>query len=106
MCYEKDLKIAMKLISLANSAKDRGIEFDLPLQSLVNIHKASHCFYTGTKFINRPNHPLSRTIDRVDNSKGYIKGYIVACTKEFNSRKGNITKKDIKILMRKVLRRY
>jgi hypothetical protein len=103
MCYRKDLIIAKKLVSLSISAKARGIEFDLSLQSLRNIHRARKCFYTGTVFINKSNHPLSRTIDRVDNSKGYVVGNVVACTKIFNNKKGSLTKNDIRILMRKVL---
>ena len=103
MCTKADLQIARKLVALYSSASDRNIEFDLPFQSLKNIFNAKRCYYTGVEFSNKPNHPLSRTIDRVDNNLGYIAGNVVACTKEFNGKKANLTKDDIRLLARKVL---
>jgi len=99
----KDLQIAKKFVSLEKSAKKRGLDLNLSLTSLRNIFKAKKCFYTGTTFVQKEGNIHSRTIDRVNNTKGYVTGNVVACTFEFNSRKGGITPEDIKILMRKVL---
>ena len=98
-----DYFIAKKYISMKESAEKRGITFDLPLQSLINIMKANKCFYTGVLLNDIENDPNKRTIDRIDNSKGYIKGNVAACSLSFNQRKGCITKEDVKILSRHLL---
>lgn len=68
-----DLQLAQKYLNKAQSAKDRGIEFDLPFQSFKNIIRAKKCKYTGI--------PLTKetlTIERVNSKLGYIKGNCVA----------------------------
>lgn len=97
---EDDLKIhmkaAQKYCSLADSARQRGLEFNLSLLSLLNLYKAKRCFFTKKKL------SLDQiTIDRVDNRKGYVTGNVVACDASFNSRKGSLTPEDIKILYMK-----
>lgn len=97
-----DLIIARKYINLQNSATSRGLEFDLSLTSIKNLLSAKRCYYTGVPLVDVPNHPNQRTIDRVDNTKGYIKGNVVACSNSFNGMKGKLTPEDIKILYTKV----
>lgn len=46
------------------------------------------CYYTGSRFTNSENY--RRTIDRVDSSKGYVKGNVVACTHGINQIKNLI----------------
>lgn len=80
---KSDLEIAKGYVNKHKNAQERGILFDLPLQSYANVMKAKKCYYTGL--------PLSSnniTIDRVDNSKGYVKGNVVACVLFFNNLKG------------------
>ena len=72
-----DLAVARKLVNLSNSAKSRGKEFNLNLTSIRNLMKAKHCYYTGVKLTNS-----NRTIDRVDNDKGYVIGNVVACCED------------------------
>jgi hypothetical protein len=80
-----DLRVAKKYVSLQQSAKKRGKDFDLSLTSLKNLLKAKKCYYTGVPLTH-----ATRSIDRVDNTKGYIKGNVVACHTNINQLKGNL----------------
>ncbi len=100
-----DDELARKFIGLSESAKSRGIVFDLSLLSVKNMLMAEKCYYTGIKLSNNPKSNLSRSIDRIDNSKGYVKGNICACSKLFNGKKNDLTVEEIKILYKKVIRR-
>lgn len=91
-----DLYVARKLSSKANNARDRGIEFNLSFQAMKNLLSANKCYYTGIK-INRPetaapNKPDDLTIDRIDCSKGYVKGNVVACSFAANQLKSQFEK--------------
>lgn len=97
-----DIKVARKLLHLKSSAEKRGLEFNLSFTSVKNLLSSKKCFYTGVTFVDKEQHPLMLTIDRVDNNKGYIKGNVVACTKEFNEKKSGITMEDIKLLYKKL----
>ncbi len=92
-----DLKVANKFINLMTSAKARGIEFNLTLQGIANMLRAKNCFYT-----NEPLNDDNRSIDRIDNSKGYVTGNIAACTQAINMQKGNISMKNIVMVASKI----
>jgi hypothetical protein len=77
-----DLFVAQKLQSKWDNARSRGIEFDMSFQAMKNILQAKHCHYTGVALTDPAGSYLvatDRTIDRVDSSKGYVKGNVVAC---------------------------
>ncbi len=95
-----DLKVAKKLVAIATSAFDRGIEFDLSFASCKKVMTRKTCYFTGVKLTNTHLDPNQCTFDRVDNNKGYIDGNVVACSQEFNSRKGNITVEDVQLMMK------
>ena len=79
---------------------------DLSLWSLVNLFKARRCFYTGEEFDHLdPTGRNHRTIDRVDNSKGYVQGNVVACAHWFNQLKADITKEQVVMLQRGLKRK-
>ena len=63
--------------------KERGVGFSLTLDEFTSLHSQSHCFYTGVKMTQRepgkPWHSTDATIDRVDASKSYETGNVVAC---------------------------
>lgn len=98
---ELDERVARKYLSLKDSAKVRGIEFSLSLTSLKNIYRSKRCYYTGQTMSLGGNNHNSLTIDRVDNTKGYVSGNVVACVKWFNEAKGSLTPEDIKILYKR-----
>ncbi len=88
---EFDLYCAKHLTWKAENAKKRGIEFDLSFQSMKNLMGAKRCYYTGialTKSTGNGEMRLSdATIDRIDGSKGYVKGNVVACCHAANQMK-------------------
>ena len=80
-----NLMVARKYITKCNNATNKGIDFTLTLPDVARIMKTKKCYYSGID--------LSKdtiTIDRIDNSKGYIKGNVVACHDEVNAFKGTI----------------
>jgi hypothetical protein len=93
-----DLDYAKKFINLYAGAKERKIECTMSFKHYVKLQKTKVCFYTGVAFINVDNHALARSMDRIDASLGYTDKNTVACTREFNCRKSNVTISDIKIM--------
>lgn len=91
--HEFDLYVAKKLQAKKRDADQRGIEFKLTFQSMKNLLKAKHCFYTGIE-LTTPNSAVQiasdHTIDRVDGSKGYVPGNVVACCYAFNQLKRQV----------------
>lgn len=90
--YSFDLYVARKMESKANNARQRGIEFNLSFAAMRNLLRAKKCYYTGI--------PLTRpakggqtvrasdlTIDRIDSTKGYVHGNVVACCHAANQMK-------------------
>jgi hypothetical protein len=63
-------------------AVTRNLEFSLSLEDFV-AYKLMPCFYCGD--------PSKVGIDRIDNSKGYVRGNMVACCFECNRMKGQLT---------------
>jgi repressor of nif and glnA expression len=88
-----DLYVAKKMSSKASNAKDRGIEFNLTFASMRNLLSAKKCYYTGlpmTKPTGVKQVGSDLTIDRIDASKGYIKGNVVACCYAANQLKSQV----------------
>ena len=89
------------------SAKRRGLEFDLTVD---DIHIPVECPYLHI--------PLTRTqgqghcigtnasLDRIDPTKGYIKGNIEVVSRLANQMKQNATREQLLNFARTVLRRY
>ncbi|AMR58042.1 putative anti-sigma factor [Pseudomonas phage vB_PsyM_KIL5] len=81
---EFDLYCAKHLQWKAENAKKRGINFDLSFQSMKNLMGAKRCFYTGILLTKSSGKEAELqlsdfTIDRIDGSKGYTSGNVVAC---------------------------
>lgn len=100
MSVDLDLKVARKYIALEQSAKERGLEFSLTIVGLRNLLAAKYCYYTGVEFTK--NGGSSRSIDRVDSSKGYITGNVVACCSRVNQAKADLSLKEIKAMVKKM----
>jgi hypothetical protein len=94
-----DYYVAKKLVQLKQSADSRSIEFNLSFRTVKKLLSTKKCYYTG-KIFGKAN--LARSIDRVDSSKGYIEGNVVACTVEINQKKTNLTKEDIHLLSKRI----
>ena len=91
--------LARKYVSLQGNAGKRGVEFTLSLKRLKKVLETKKCFFTGVP-LNRINEdPNQLSIDRIDNSKGYVDDNIVACARDFNQRvKGELTINEVEQL--------
>ena len=99
-----DLTLCKKYISLAESAKSRGIEFTLTLNDYKTLLRRKTCPYSGVTLINH-GADNNTSIDRIDNSKGYIKGNVIACEIMANRVKNNMSVEMI-LNMSKVIKKY
>lgn len=86
--------------SLKNNAETREIEFSLSVADVRQLIIKKKCFYTGKSIVRGANGTFS--IDRVDNSLGYVKGNVVACHTVVNQFKANLSLSDIKAIARKL----
>jgi len=96
-----DLEVAKKLTQIANSANSRGIFFDLSFKKMKQLLKRKKCHYTRDIFTEEEG-PKHKSIDRIDNSKGYIDSNVVACTVEINQKKRELSIIEIKQLYKVV----
>lgn len=97
-----DLEVAKKMLNIHQSAMDRKLEFDLSFESVRLILLEEKCYYTGRIFEDEGIY--SRSIDRIDSSKGYVEGNVVACTVDFNGKKSNLSIDEIRILYEKLVK--
>ncbi len=65
----------------------RNLEFSLTLSDLEKI--PLKCAYSGVDLTLERNRPNSASLDRIDNTKGYIPGNVCFCTLEINLMKKN-----------------
>lgn len=93
-------KVANKYKSLLQRSMETKKDFNLDLRDIARLLERKTCYYTGVKFDNESN---LRTIDRVDNKKGYVKGNVVACLQEINSIKSVLFECDDKLVKDKDL---
>lgn len=77
-----------------SGAKKRGIEFSIELEDIII---PNCCPITNQVFSNedRANWP---SLDRIDNTKGYVKGNVRVISMKANTNKGNLTLEEIKNL--------
>lgn len=88
-----DLELARKFLAKADNARCRGIPFTLTLTGFRNLMRAKRCYYTGLELVDAKEQvPLQRTIDRIDHTKPYEKGNVVACSHAFNQLKNELEK--------------
>jgi len=89
-----DYEIASKYKAKVKACKSQGIEFNLSLMSYANTMRRKRCFYTGIKLTlakeGRRMRGSDITLERIDNSKGYVKGNVVACSYSANQFKAII----------------
>ena len=88
-----DVSIANRYTNKARNSKDKGHPFKLTFPQFKTLFKYRYCFYTGiemTETLSGIEEQISttRTIDRINNKKGYIKCNVVSCCSEFNQLKG------------------
>ena len=87
---DEQVLIVKKYLSVLESAKRRGLAFNLTLSDMKRLMSRKTCFYTKRKFNNTLDHPDYPTFDRIDCNKGYVKGNVVVCTKFSNELKASL----------------
>lgn len=89
----------------SKSARSRGLEYDLDedyLEDLLDKQK-NKCCYSGIEFGNSFEDKLTYpTVDRIDSSKGYIKGNVCLCTWITNTMKNTLTTDQFKDIITKI----
>ncbi len=97
----KDVRIAEKLINLKQNATARNLYFDLSFKKLKSLMTRKTCYYTGLPF-EEGNQDFHRSIDRVDNKKGYVDNNVVACLVRINALKSNMTTEELILILKGV----
>lgn len=97
--YEKsELEVVIgKRLNILRSANKRGLDFNLTDANVRSLLKKKSCHYTGVVF-GSDDDPLNvRTFERVDETKGYIHGNVVAVTLRANRIKNIILEHDTEL---------
>jgi hypothetical protein len=81
-----DYLIARKYASKIDQCKHAGTEFSLTLKDFIRLHQLKRCQYTGLPFSDTKT-TMNRSLDRIDNSKGYTLENTIVCITCFNSLK-------------------
>jgi len=87
-----DELVARKFISKLENAKKRGVGFSLTLSDMRRLMMRKTCHYTGIRMEDDcdPMEPQKRTLERLDQSKGYSKDNTVACCFAANALKNAV----------------
>lgn len=88
------------------SSKIRNREFDLEVEDIII---PTHCPYLGVELvfnIDEHNSPNYFSIDRIDSSKGYVKGNIQVISHLANSMKNKATKEQLITFSQNILKIY
>lgn len=83
-----DETVARKFLNKIAACKKSGTEFRLTFAEFKRVITAKRCKYTGILLTDKgAEHRLQTdvTIDRIDNSKGYVPGNVAACCHGYNS---------------------
>lgn len=82
-------RLAKQYIDKIDSSEKRDISFELTFSQFKKLLSLKRCYYTSRPFIpyeerNESNRGSWRTLDRIDNSKGYTLENTVACCGAIN----------------------
>jgi hypothetical protein len=78
-------------------AKDNGLEFNIELSDII-IPKTCPILNTELVIGDRNSKKNSPSLDRVDSSKGYVKGNVRVISMKANAAKSNLSQEDIRRL--------
>ena len=84
-------------------AEERGLTFDLTEDCIV-IPNLCPILEVPLVIGTKEDYEYSPSLDRIDNSKGYIKGNIQIISKKANSMKNSATLEELKMFCKNVLR--
>lgn len=90
-------------IAAKNRASRRGIEFNIE-ESDITIPEKCPLLETPLEYGTKGNYDKSPSLDRIDNSKGYIKGNIWVISQKANAMKNSATFEELKTFSTNILR--
>lgn len=88
-----DMRIAQKYVQLASNSRRRGKDFDIGIADVRRLLTLKRCEYTGVELTNSDGTdpvPTDRTIDRLDSTKGYVRGNVYAVCHQANQLKNSL----------------
>lgn len=87
-----------------NNAKQRNLEFNITLKYIWKLFENQYasCALTGEEIILCPYNKQTASLDRIDSSKGYIKGNVQWVHKTINKLKNNFKEKEFVLWCGKV----
>lgn len=102
--YRRNIKSRL-LYQCKSRAKTRNIEFDLTIDDIV-IPKKCPLLNKEFEHGKKGDYQYTYSIDRVDNSKGYVKGNIQIISMKANSMKNNATEDELITFAKNILKYY
>ena len=82
--------------------------FNLTYEQVIDIYNKQErkCFYSGLPFVIEKNHPMSISIDRIDNNKGYTIDNIALCLVSINQGKSDGEYKNLIPIFKAAIKHY
>ena len=101
---DEQARLGRRLVAKQKNAAERGIECTLNMEDMfmlgVNLLGFGKCDYTDLSFSTiiagssgQPDHPKYPTIERIDDTKGYIRGNVCVVMQRANQLKDNLVDK-------------
>lgn len=106
--WVNDNPIRYRLNLAKDRARRKGLELNINLEYLEELFEKQHgrCKYTGVELAQTENKSNSISIDRIDYTKGYIKGNVVFTSTIVNTMKNDLTENEFIRVVRLITEHY
>ncbi len=91
-----------KIVSLQHGAKLRNLEWNLSEDYIKSL--GNRCYWNGVELTFVPKKPNTWSLDRLDNSKGYIEGNVVPCCARINLARGAMDADEFRLMCKSISR--